>query len=287
MRLRLRRMRLCLRLRRWRPLTSVSREDHVQNPRPSDPARSFSLPSSELAILQARWLAPARARVLRRAHIARRARVLDLAAGRGAVTHDLLRRSEGAVVALDRSLDALRSQNADAPAPPARRARLVCADATNLPFLDASFDLVFSQCAFMWMDAPAALDEVRRVLSDDGLLVAFEPDYGGMIEFPQSLASRDLWISALSRAGADPLIGRKLPAMLAARGFFVRTDLIPELAPPAPERFAFLRDLPLTDEEQQTLQRIEKADSMIPDDLSKLAHLPFFIVTANRNAPSR
>ncbi len=48
--------------------------------------------------------------------------------------------------------------------------------------------------------------------------MAIEPDYGGMIEYPPEIAAKDIWINALTRAGADPFMGRKLPGMLRCAG---------------------------------------------------------------------
>ena len=56
-----------------------------------------ALPSKTLLEAQAEWLAPARARLLRRVGIARRRRILDLGAGYGAVTGELVRRGGGFV----------------------------------------------------------------------------------------------------------------------------------------------------------------------------------------------
>ncbi|HIE47660.1 TPA: hypothetical protein EYP84_02055 [Candidatus Bipolaricaulota bacterium] len=54
-----------------------------------------SLPAPELSDELARWLAPARGRLLRRLQIARRRRVLDVACGTGAVTAELVRSIRG------------------------------------------------------------------------------------------------------------------------------------------------------------------------------------------------
>ncbi len=236
----------------------------------------FSLPPPELLARQAAWLAPARARLLRRVHVARRRHVLDLGCGSGAVTGELARRAGGAVVALDRSLTALAADPALFVG-----ARRVCADSARLPFADGAFDLVFCQFALMWMDAGAALGEVRRVLAPGGALVALEPDFGGLVEHPPSIAARDLWLAALRRAGADPEVGRKLPGMLADLGFDVRVDLLDRLEPAEGARWELLGGLPLAPDEQAALAAIERAEARVAS-LARVAHLPVFLVTAAR-----
>jgi SAM-dependent methyltransferase len=228
----------------------------------------MAAPPAELLRLQAQWLAPARARLLRRMDVARRRCALDLGASYGAVTGELARRCGGRVVALDRACEPLRAPEAFA------GAGRVQGEAAQLPFPAGAFDLVFCQCALLWMPLPRTLDEVARVLQPGGTLVALEPDYGGMIEYPAETATRELWLAGLSRAGADPLLGRKLPAWLEARGFDVRVDLLPELRPPEPARFAFLRDLLTTEAERAALRRVETQGG------ASVAHLPFFLVTA-------
>ena len=235
-----------------------------------------SLPSADLLRQQAAWLAPARARLLRRVEIARRRRVLDLACGHGAVTGELVRRSVGPVLAVDRDLRALAGQREAF-----RQATRLCADATRLPLADRSFDLVFCQFAMLWLDAAGVVGEVRRVLEPGGVLVALEPDYGGMIESPPQIATQELWLSALARTGADPEIGRKLPGLLAAAGFGVRVDLLDRLTPPSSARFDYLRCLPLNERERHALEKIEAADRACrPGD--RVVHLPVFLLTATR-----
>lgn len=151
----------------------------------------------------------------------------------------------------------------------------------RLPFADGAFDLVFSQFTLLWLDAQAAVAEVYRVLGQGGVLVALEPDYGGLIEFPPAIATRPIWIDALVRAGADPETGRKLPGLLAAAGFKVQVDLLDQLAPPSPQRFAYLRGLPLSREEQGLLDRIQTADAAL-SEAARVVHLPTFLVTARK-----
>ncbi len=236
----------------------------------------YDLPSAQLLREQADWLAPARARALRRVGIAKRRKVLDLACGFGAVTDELSRRSGGEVVALDCRQKAM----AEYPQSFAGAGR-VCGDALCLPFADGSFDLVFCQFTFLWIKALPAIKEIHRILQPKGVLVAIEPDYGGMIEYPPEIATRELWIAALSRAGADPNIGRKLPGMLERPGWSIGVNLLDRVMPPSPVRFELLRELPLTEEEKIELSRIKAADASLAES-AKVIHLPMFIIIGER-----
>lgn len=232
-----------------------------------------TLPSADLLKLQANWLADARARILRNAEIARRKRVLDLGAGYGFMVPELKRRASGSVIALDRSMQALCSFTTEVP--------VVCGDAIRLPFHNRTFDLIFSQNLMLWVKPlrDAAL-EISRVLIRGGTWVLLEPDYGGLMEYPHELETRDLWIQALHRAGADPVIGRKLPPLLSSLGFMVRVELLPRLAMPHSARFDFLEELPLTAQEKQALKEMrEMAEEINP--AQQVAHLPYFLIIAD------
>jgi SAM-dependent methyltransferase len=154
-----------------------------------------------------------------------------------------------------------------------------CATAERLPFADNTFDLVFCQLALLWMPLPATVAEIGRVVQPGGAVVAIEPDYGGMIEYPARIATRELWIAGLQRAGADPYVGRKLPVLLAQQGFEIRTDLMSQLTAPVPERFDLLRGLPLTDAERAHLDRIQKYVEDLTSPWTQLIHLPFFFLS--------
>lgn len=95
--------------------------------------------------------------------------VLDLGAATGSAVPLLQKRFRHArVIAVDGSEDMLRIAR--------RKRRLlskqreVQADATALPFVDASVDVVFSNLMLPWLDQPEAVFvEVARVLREDGL----------------------------------------------------------------------------------------------------------------------
>jgi SAM-dependent methyltransferase len=251
-RLRLRRLRVRLRLRGRRAV--------------SDP----DLPSAELLRRQAERLGGMRSRLLRRAGIAHRRVVIDLGAGHGAVTPELARRCGGAAVAVDRRRVPLRGLSGPA----------LAAAAAQLPFRDRSVDLVYAQLVFLGLSEPAAVAaELRRVLRPGGVVLAAEPDFGGLAEHPPALALGDVWRAALARAGADPFVGRKLGPLLASAGFRVRIDAAPTVEAPDDDRFELLADLPLEPAERALVERARAADGTLPA-AAKFVHLPVYWLTA-------
>ena len=259
-----------------------------------------ALPSESLLQAQAEWLAPARARLLRRVGIARRRRILDLGAGYGAVTGELVRRGGGFVAAVDTSASSVAALSASSVTALLNSSALpLCGDALSLPFADESFDLVFCQCVLMWVTSTGsvtgstgsgsglvglktAVSEIHRVLEPNGVLIALEPDYAGMIEHPPEIATRDIWLSALARVGAEPRVGRMLPGLLATQGFEVRVDLLDSLVAPEAARFEFLRTLPPTDDEAAALEHAVIANANWGERWQKVVHLPFFLFTATK-----
>jgi SAM-dependent methyltransferase len=125
------------------------------------------------------------------------------------------------------------------------------------------------------------ISEIWRVLSPAGDLVAIEPDYEALIEWPPEIATRHLWLSALERTGADPSIGRKLPVYLTRSGFEVDTYLLDQLAPPSELRFEFLEDLPLTQSDIQQLHEIMRVSTEL-GETQQTVHLPFFLISARK-----
>ncbi len=101
------------------------------------------------------------------------ARVLDLGSGPGSGARALKQRwPKAQVLALDLALPMLRQQSRSWWTLPSKRIERVCADASALPLADASLDLIFSSLCLQWVeDLPGALDEFRRVLRPDGVLL--------------------------------------------------------------------------------------------------------------------
>jgi SAM-dependent methyltransferase len=120
-----------------------------------------------------RWLAPAVFRpfavdIARRVSATAPQRVLELAAGTGVLTRELVAALASAeIVATDLNDAMVDFGRRHVPGAKWRQA-----DAMNLPFDDACYDLIVCQFGAMFFpDKPVAFAEARRVLAPDGRLV--------------------------------------------------------------------------------------------------------------------
>ncbi len=137
-------------------------------------------------------------------------RFLEIGCGTGAVLADLPadKPERAGVFGIDIDRSALTQAALHVP-----QAIFSGADAVNLPFKDAVFDLVFCHFLLLWVKDPLdALQEMRRVTRPGGAVLALaEPDFGGRIDYPPVLADLGRWqAESLRCQGADPLMGRKL-----------------------------------------------------------------------------
>lgn len=143
-------------------------------------------------------------------------RILEIGCGTGALLPDLGALSPAEVHGADISLERLRLAQASSP-----ESLLTAADALQLPYQAGCFEICLAHYFLLWVaDPERALQELKRVTRSGGYLVCFaEPDYGGRLDFPLEFASlRDHQVQALSRAGADPFLGRKLKHLFQSLG---------------------------------------------------------------------
>jgi SAM-dependent methyltransferase len=173
---------------------------------------------------QAAWTAPMRRELYRRVRLASCKDVLDVGCGDGTITKEMAEICRGKVLGLD-----IDPQMIDAAKQNSSKASFAIGDACALDFEKSSFDLVSCHWLLLWLKKPEdALKEFRRVLKPGGtLLIACEPDYGGRMVFPETSSLNDEIISALQKSGAEPLMGRKIPALLAEAGFKANCGLYP------------------------------------------------------------
>src|SRR3954451_9100972 len=160
--------------------------------------------------------------------VAPSARVLDVAAGTGLVTAEIVRRYGCRVVALDQSAEMLSRARRKLARNPALMARveLVRGEAEHLPFADAEFDALTSGYLFRYVDDPAAtIRELARVVKPGGTIASLE------FFVPPSPPLRALW-RIYARFGL-PALGRLASREWAEVGRFLAHN-IPEHSEPYP-----------------------------------------------------
>jgi SAM-dependent methyltransferase len=185
---------------------------------------------------QAGWTRPTRTYLYRQANLARARRVLDVGSGTGAVTEELVSRTDGQVIGIDIDPEMVafaRSRQG--------RAEYRLGDAHALPFGGALFDVTVCHFVLLWChDARQVVRELLRVTRSGGaVLCCAEPDYGGRIDYPDLPLGR--WqAEALRREGADPCMGRKLRGLFSVPAVrHAEVGVIPGLWDPATLRSEF------------------------------------------------
>ncbi len=90
-------------------------------------------------------------------------------------------------------------------------------------FPEKKFDIVVTSYFFLWVkDLEKYFKEIYRILQNDGIfLILSEPDYGGLIEHPNTNLKEAICLN-LKKEGADPEVGRKL------NNFFTKTFSVEE-----------------------------------------------------------
>ena len=154
-------------------------------------------------------------------HIGKETHLLDLGCGDGALTLGLATVCDR-VTALDLSSEDF--QAAAAASLGRDGVRFVQADATQMPFLDRTFDAVLAHSVLeSGVEPTRLLAEAWRVLRPGGTVGLASVEYGGLIlAGPQVELLRhsnhvreQIWLLS----GADPFLGRELRRLLGEAGF--------------------------------------------------------------------
>lgn len=146
-------------------------------------------------------------------------RVLDLGTGVGAMAAELARLFPGIeLTGVDVSGAQLARARALHPV-----ATYVQADATALPFPDASFDRVHMSWVLEHVSAPVGvLREIRRVLTPEGVAHLSEVDHDTLVVSPplgELLTTVAIMGELQRRAGGDPFLGARLASLATEAGF--------------------------------------------------------------------
>jgi ubiquinone/menaquinone biosynthesis C-methylase UbiE len=149
-------------------------------------------------------------------------RLLDAGCGIGLETARLAaEHPETLVTGLDRNRELLQIAQRRADPPPANL-RWLEAELAALELPEASFDAIRTERVLMYLPDDCferVLDDLVRVLRPGGRLALFELDYGATILAPGSAGDAVLRRvgEALRASLPQPLAGRRIPGLLAAR----------------------------------------------------------------------
>jgi len=92
-------------------------------------------------------------------------------------------------------------------------AKVRCEDILTCSYPNESFTAIVTNLFFLWIkQLEPVFQKIHDLLVTNGTLVIFaEPDYGGLIEYPET-GLKEALISNLHRSGANPDVGRMLSA---------------------------------------------------------------------------
>lgn len=147
--------------------------------------------------------------------------LLDIGCGPGTVALDLAERVRpGRVVGVDPSLEALEAARDEASRRGDRTTDFMAADVAELPFADASFDVVHAHQVLQHLQDPVgALREMARVSAS--LVAVRDVEYRTMSWYPD-IPGLNMWLDtyrAIARANAaEPDAGRHLKSWARAAG---------------------------------------------------------------------
>jgi ubiquinone/menaquinone biosynthesis C-methylase UbiE len=158
-----------------------------------------------------------RYKIYERADLKTKKKILDVGCGTGAITADLASLTSSEVIGLD--IDPEKLKQAEILLSDLPNVTLMEGDVLNLPFEDETFDLVVFNILLMYIkDKQKAVDEMTRVVKKGGIVLAtLEPDYAGIIEYPEN-PTTPLLIKQMEELGADLYAGRKLKFLFNTAG---------------------------------------------------------------------
>ncbi len=163
---------------------------------------------------QALWTQALRRHLFHQLGLTNAKMILEVGCGTGAILSTI--ETSGTIHGLDINPTYLALARQNTPS-----ALLTTGDGLRLPYANETFNSTLCHFLLLWVRNPqTVLQEMARVTRRGGWVLALaEPDYGGRIDHPESLAQLGLWQrESLAAQGADPLMGRKLAGLFHAAG---------------------------------------------------------------------
>jgi len=160
---------------------------------------------------------------------------LDIGCGPGYLTRELARQTgqNGRVIGIDTSQPMLDVATARCEGLDNTSFRL--ADATSLPFDDASFDAVAVVQVYLFVpDLTRAFAELARVLKPGGRAVIVDTDWDSLVWHSSDAARMDHHIALWKKRYVDATVARRFPGLIGRAGLTIEhADAIPivELSP--------------------------------------------------------
>ncbi len=157
-------------------------------------------------------------------HLDTASRLLDCGCGPGSMSCDFATIVvSGHVEGIDQEQSQIELARARASEQGLTNATFSIGSIYDLPYPDASFNVVFAHAIFEHIASPEkALAEMLRVLEPGGLVAIRSPDWGGFIvgpEIPGLQAAIDRYADLQLTNGGNPHVGRKLSRLLRTSGF--------------------------------------------------------------------
>ena len=150
--------------------------------------------------------------------------VLDVGCGIGSIALDLASTvAPGRMVGIDADAGQIEVARRSAAERGIDNAEFLTASVYQLPFEDATFDVVYANAVLMYVrDQVRALVEMRRVLRPDGLAAVTDDDLGTVVISPDrpelELAPR-LFERAVAHEGGNARYSRRLRTLMLEAGF--------------------------------------------------------------------
>jgi ubiquinone/menaquinone biosynthesis C-methylase UbiE len=157
-------------------------------------------------------------------HLASGMALLECGCGPGTITVGLAQHTApGEAQAIDANRDLIRGARESAHKAKIANLSVHLADATCLPFPNATFDAVFMHALLQHLQDPRhALGEAARVLKPGGVVGVRDADHDGSLIYPQDwdiLRSLEVMTRLRESSGTSPRVGKQLRSLLAGAGF--------------------------------------------------------------------